>query len=248
MTAQQVRWRVLRHLISLSFTLSLAAVFALAMWRVRPETFAMWLASLLVAVHMPGITLDAWQCIRFLTLRVGDDPLPQRPSRAGAATPSTQRRKPMTARRAILSVSALLVLTVLLIGGWHYPKPGPCRDARFRRRPPRIHPRLHHRGRSRGFSEARTPTGRGEGGFPAWQQVLRPRVASRSRRGVGFRHDLRPPGPRLRRFRVRIHTLREEIPGRRGGLRHPQGGRRLPRPPAARVRRRFRSGFVEVFE
>lgn len=120
MTAQQARWRVLRHLISLLFTLSLVAVFALALWRVRPESFAMWLASLLVAVHVPGITLDAWQCIHFLTLRVGHDPVPQRASQAGAPTPSIQRRKPMTARKAILSVSALLVLTVLLIGG--------CRD------------------------------------------------------------------------------------------------------------------------
>ena len=84
MTAQQARWRVLRHLISLLFTLSLVAVFALALWRVRPETFAMWLASLLVAVHLAGDHAG----------RVAVHPLPhpQGRRRPRAATPLPGRR------------------------------------------------------------------------------------------------------------------------------------------------------------
>ena len=117
MTAQQVRLRVFRHLVWLLFTLSLVAVLALLMWRLRPEDFAMWFASLLVGAHVPGMTLDAWQCIHFLTFKAGDDPLPQRPFPAGAPTPTSQRRRPLTAKKATLSVSGLLILTVLVIGG-----------------------------------------------------------------------------------------------------------------------------------
>ena len=72
MTVRQVKTSVLLHLFRLTGTLALVAVLAVVMWQVRPH-IVIWIASGLIALHLPGLILDAQQCVHYLVFRPGGD-------------------------------------------------------------------------------------------------------------------------------------------------------------------------------